>query len=181
MQIVLIQTCWCLCCSCSCWSLVWRYKKGSTSRWYVHKHLNKLLIYFSIYPLVQPCSALVLTDVKEKLFAGAGPCPELDPEELCAFTDLHGPLRLLLSFQVHPVIQLTSVKSLMIEAEHSLKLPKQVNIIITCIEVGGVKSSNDTVGFHFLPHWPWCVISAYLFALYRRQTQRHWVRIGVLM
>ncbi|XP_067455534.1 DUF4554 domain-containing protein isoform X4 [Thunnus thynnus] len=30
----------------------------------------------------------------------AGPCPEPDPEELCAFTDLHGSLRLLLSFQM---------------------------------------------------------------------------------
>ncbi|KAM7389833.1 hypothetical protein PAMP_023787 [Pampus punctatissimus] len=29
-----------------------------------------------------------------------GPCPEPDPEELCAFTDLHGSLRLLLSFQM---------------------------------------------------------------------------------
>ncbi|XP_076015625.1 type 2 DNA topoisomerase 6 subunit B-like [Genypterus blacodes] len=47
---------------------------------------------------VQPCSVFVLTDVKEILFSSAGPCPELDPEELCAFTDLHGPLRLLLSF-----------------------------------------------------------------------------------
>ncbi|XP_042275920.1 DUF4554 domain-containing protein isoform X2 [Thunnus maccoyii] len=43
----------------------------------------------------------VLTDLKESImFPCAGPCPEPDPEELCAFTDLHGSLRLLLSFQM---------------------------------------------------------------------------------
>eukprot|EP00064_Thunnus_orientalis_P012307 superscaffoldBa00001873_g12342 len=50
---------------------------------------------------VQSLNCTVLTDLKESImFPCAGPCPEPDPEELCAFTDLHGSLRLLLSFQV---------------------------------------------------------------------------------
>ncbi|KAF7667626.1 hypothetical protein LDENG_00054660 [Lucifuga dentata] len=40
-----------------------------------------------------------LTDIKERLLACAGLCPEPDPEELFAFTGLHGSLRFLLSFQ----------------------------------------------------------------------------------
>ncbi|CAK6971977.1 DUF4554 domain-containing protein isoform X3 [Scomber scombrus] len=39
-------------------------------------------------------------DVKECMFPCVGPRPEPDPEELCAFTDLHGSLRVLLSFQI---------------------------------------------------------------------------------
>nr|XP_020445685.1 type 2 DNA topoisomerase 6 subunit B-like isoform X2 [Monopterus albus] len=42
----------------------------------------------------------VLTDLKESLFLCPGPCPEPDPEELCAFTDLYGSLKLLVSFQM---------------------------------------------------------------------------------
>ncbi|XP_071313497.1 type 2 DNA topoisomerase 6 subunit B-like isoform X2 [Trachinotus anak] len=39
-------------------------------------------------------------DLKENMFPCTWPCPEPDPEELCAFTDLYGSLRLLLSFQM---------------------------------------------------------------------------------
>ncbi|XP_029918040.1 type 2 DNA topoisomerase 6 subunit B-like [Myripristis murdjan] len=42
----------------------------------------------------------VLTELHQKLSPCAGPFPEPDPEELCAFADLHGSLRVLLSFQV---------------------------------------------------------------------------------
>ncbi|XP_044061152.1 DUF4554 domain-containing protein isoform X2 [Siniperca chuatsi] len=42
----------------------------------------------------------VLTDLKESMFPCLWPCPQPDPEELCAFTDLYGSLRLLLSFQM---------------------------------------------------------------------------------
>ncbi|XP_059201460.1 DUF4554 domain-containing protein [Centropristis striata] len=42
----------------------------------------------------------VLTDLKKSMFPCAWPCPQPDPEELCAFTDLYGSLRLLLSFQI---------------------------------------------------------------------------------
>ncbi|XP_026213812.1 DUF4554 domain-containing protein isoform X2 [Anabas testudineus] len=42
----------------------------------------------------------LLADLKRSLFLPDGPCPEPDPEELCAFTELHGPLKLLLSFQI---------------------------------------------------------------------------------
>ncbi|XP_034739105.1 DUF4554 domain-containing protein isoform X1 [Etheostoma cragini] len=41
----------------------------------------------------------VLTDLKESMFPCTWPSPQPDPEELCAFTDLYGSLRLLLSFQ----------------------------------------------------------------------------------
>ncbi|XP_075902474.1 type 2 DNA topoisomerase 6 subunit B-like [Nelusetta ayraudi] len=40
-----------------------------------------------------------LTDVKESAFPAMWPCPQFDPEELRAFTDVYGHLRLLLSFQ----------------------------------------------------------------------------------
>ncbi|XP_035017569.1 DUF4554 domain-containing protein [Hippoglossus stenolepis] len=42
----------------------------------------------------------VLTDLKASMFPCSWPCPEPDPEELSAFTDLYGSLRLLLSFQM---------------------------------------------------------------------------------
>ncbi|XP_074504782.1 type 2 DNA topoisomerase 6 subunit B-like [Sebastes fasciatus] len=42
----------------------------------------------------------VLTDLKESMFPCAWPCPHPDPEELSAFTDLYGSLRLLLSVQM---------------------------------------------------------------------------------
>ncbi|KAM8909599.1 type 2 DNA topoisomerase 6 subunit B-like isoform 2-T2 [Spinachia spinachia] len=42
----------------------------------------------------------VLTDLKESMSACTWSSPEADPEELCAFTDMHGSLRLLLSFQM---------------------------------------------------------------------------------
>ncbi|XP_041652851.1 DUF4554 domain-containing protein isoform X2 [Cheilinus undulatus] len=42
----------------------------------------------------------VLTDLKESMFHCAWSCPQPDPEELCAFTERHGSLRFLLSFQV---------------------------------------------------------------------------------
>ncbi|XP_039669944.1 DUF4554 domain-containing protein isoform X1 [Perca fluviatilis] len=42
----------------------------------------------------------VLTDLKESMFPCMWPSPQPDPEELCAFTDLYGSLRLLLSFQM---------------------------------------------------------------------------------
>ncbi|XP_042349420.1 DUF4554 domain-containing protein [Plectropomus leopardus] len=45
----------------------------------------------------------VLTDLKEGLFPCSWPCPLPDPEELGAFTDLYGSLRLLLSFQIKDV------------------------------------------------------------------------------
>ncbi|XP_013861728.1 type 2 DNA topoisomerase 6 subunit B-like [Austrofundulus limnaeus] len=38
-------------------------------------------------------------DLKNSLFPCVWSCPELDPEELSAFTDLYGPLRFLLTFQ----------------------------------------------------------------------------------
>ncbi|XP_039975955.1 DUF4554 domain-containing protein isoform X3 [Xiphias gladius] len=44
--------------------------------------------------------SLNCTDLKESMFPCAWSCPEPDPEELCAFTDLYGSLRLLLSFQM---------------------------------------------------------------------------------
>ncbi|KAM3867137.1 type 2 DNA topoisomerase 6 subunit B-like [Diretmus argenteus] len=43
------------------------------------------------------CTAL--TEFQEKLFPCASRCPAPDPEELCAFADMHGPLRFLLSLQ----------------------------------------------------------------------------------
>ncbi|XP_034400240.1 DUF4554 domain-containing protein [Cyclopterus lumpus] len=39
-------------------------------------------------------------DLKESMLACTRSCPQPDPEELCAFTDMHGSLRLLLSFQM---------------------------------------------------------------------------------
>ncbi|XP_071753847.2 DUF4554 domain-containing protein [Centroberyx gerrardi] len=44
-------------------------------------------------------------ELHQKLCPCAGPCPEPDPEELCAFTDVHGSLRFLLSFQVRDARQ----------------------------------------------------------------------------
>lgn len=41
-----------------------------------------------------------LADLKESMRPCVWPCNEPDPEELSAFTDLYGSLRLLLSFQV---------------------------------------------------------------------------------
>ncbi|XP_055368343.1 DUF4554 domain-containing protein isoform X2 [Betta splendens] len=45
----------------------------------------------------------VSLDLKGSLFPSHKPCPEPEPEELCAFTELHGPLKLLLSFQMKDV------------------------------------------------------------------------------
>ncbi|KAL6117568.1 top6bl [Pungitius sinensis] len=42
----------------------------------------------------------VLADLKESMSACTWSSPQADPEELCAFTDMHGSLRLLLSFQM---------------------------------------------------------------------------------
>ncbi|XP_068451501.1 type 2 DNA topoisomerase 6 subunit B-like [Clinocottus analis] len=42
----------------------------------------------------------VLTDLKESMLACTRSCSRPDPEELCAFTDMHGSLKLLLSFQM---------------------------------------------------------------------------------
>ncbi|KAK2904225.1 hypothetical protein Q8A73_010882 [Channa argus] len=42
----------------------------------------------------------VLTDLKVSLFSCAAHCPKTDPEELSAFSELYGSLRLLLSFQI---------------------------------------------------------------------------------
>ncbi|PWA22340.1 hypothetical protein CCH79_00012586, partial [Gambusia affinis] len=39
-------------------------------------------------------------DLKKVLLPGVWPCPEPDPEELSAFTDLYGSLKFLLNFQV---------------------------------------------------------------------------------
>ncbi|XP_027863896.1 type 2 DNA topoisomerase 6 subunit B-like isoform X3 [Xiphophorus couchianus] len=39
-------------------------------------------------------------DLKKVLLPGAWPCPEPDPEELSAFTDLYGSLKFLLNFQM---------------------------------------------------------------------------------
>lgn len=44
----------------------------------------------------------VLADLKESSSNCVWSSLQPDPEELCTFTDLYGPLRLLLSFQVHP-------------------------------------------------------------------------------
>lgn len=58
-------------------------------------------------------AALVLTDVKDcsLLVPCVWPCPQPDPEELCAFTELYGSLKLLLSFQVHLIdLMLTTHK-----------------------------------------------------------------------
>lgn len=44
----------------------------------------------------------VLADLKENSSNCVWSSLQPDPEELCAFTDLYGPLRLLLSFQVDP-------------------------------------------------------------------------------
>lgn len=58
---------------------------------FVHRSLMLSLI-------TQP----VLADLKESSSNCVWSSLQPDPEELCAFTDLYGPLRLLLSFQVHP-------------------------------------------------------------------------------
>ncbi|XP_054454095.1 DUF4554 domain-containing protein [Anoplopoma fimbria] len=42
----------------------------------------------------------VLTDLRDSMFSCTWSCPQPDPEELCAFTDMYGSLRLLLSFQM---------------------------------------------------------------------------------
>ncbi|KAM8732884.1 type 2 DNA topoisomerase 6 subunit B-like [Acanthopagrus schlegelii] len=42
-----------------------------------------------------------LRDLEESMLPRAWPCPPPDPEELFAFTDLYGPPRLLLSFQMN--------------------------------------------------------------------------------
>uniref|UniRef100_A0A3B3WHK1 Uncharacterized protein n=1 Tax=Poecilia mexicana TaxID=48701 RepID=A0A3B3WHK1_9TELE len=39
-------------------------------------------------------------DLKKVLLPDVWPCPEPDPEELCAFTDLYGSLKFLLNFQM---------------------------------------------------------------------------------
>ncbi|KAG8003994.1 Thiosulfate sulfurtransferase/rhodanese-like domain-containing protein 1, partial [Nibea albiflora] len=60
-----------------------------------------VLLWTTTGEAVQSLNCTVLTDLKESMFPRMSPCPSLpDPEELCAFTDLYGSLRLLLSFQM---------------------------------------------------------------------------------
>nr|XP_043896681.1 DUF4554 domain-containing protein isoform X2 [Solea senegalensis] len=42
----------------------------------------------------------VFADMKESRFPGTCLCPHPDPEELCAFTELYGSLKVLVSFQI---------------------------------------------------------------------------------
>ncbi|XP_070819500.1 type 2 DNA topoisomerase 6 subunit B-like [Chaetodon trifascialis] len=58
----------------------------------------------------------VVTDLQESMFPCLWPCPQPDPEELCAFTDLYGSLRLLLSFQMKDARLLSSEWCARIEA-----------------------------------------------------------------
>ncbi|XP_047441921.1 DUF4554 domain-containing protein isoform X2 [Mugil cephalus] len=57
----------------------------------------------------------VLSDLKS-MFPHACPCLEPDPEELSTFTDLHGPLALLLSFQMKDARHCTSEWKTLTEA-----------------------------------------------------------------
>ncbi|XP_030595851.1 type 2 DNA topoisomerase 6 subunit B-like isoform X2 [Archocentrus centrarchus] len=59
---------------------------------------------------------LVLADLKDSMFPCVWPHHEPDPEELSAFTDLYGSLRLLLSFQVKDTSHCSSEWQARIEA-----------------------------------------------------------------
>ena len=99
----ILRQCSHLWCSCSCRSLVPRDSDESATAWYVcihtcQTHTPSAFIHrISKSPLA---SSLDLRDLEESMLPHAWPCPPPDPEELFAFTDLYGPPRLLLSFQV---------------------------------------------------------------------------------
>ncbi|KAM9741526.1 type 2 DNA topoisomerase 6 subunit B-like [Menidia menidia] len=50
------------------------------------------------------CAGMKMTslqpDLRDRMFPPVWPCPEIDPEELSAFTDLYGSLKLLMGFQI---------------------------------------------------------------------------------
>lgn len=81
--------------------------------------------------IIQP----VLADLKGSSSNCVWSSLQPDPEELCAFTDLYGPLRLLLSFQVHPF-------SVTLDP---LKFCKQENKNINILSTGCVVISVDSV------------------------------------
>uniref|UniRef100_A0A3Q1GTZ1 Type 2 DNA topoisomerase 6 subunit B-like n=1 Tax=Acanthochromis polyacanthus TaxID=80966 RepID=A0A3Q1GTZ1_9TELE len=64
----------------------------------------------------QKINCTVLSDLKERMFPCVGPCPEPDPKELSAFTDLYGSLGLLLAFQMKDARHCTSEWRAHIEA-----------------------------------------------------------------
>ncbi|KAM6923952.1 type 2 DNA topoisomerase 6 subunit B-like [Xenentodon cancila] len=64
----------------------------------------------------QRLNCTVVSELKKGSFLGVWPCPEPDPEELSAFTDLYGSLRLLLSFQMNDAGHLSSECQAHIEA-----------------------------------------------------------------
>ncbi|XP_034739106.1 DUF4554 domain-containing protein isoform X2 [Etheostoma cragini] len=81
----------------------------------------------------------VLTDLKESMFPCTWPSPQPDPEELCAFTDLYGSLRLLLSFQVNVHLkfklnQQTFQRDLRVKIKRTVALANQLSRIldVTC-------------------------------------------------
>ncbi|XP_071251348.1 type 2 DNA topoisomerase 6 subunit B-like [Salvelinus alpinus] len=53
------------------------------------------------------CSGVTVEEIQQefwqRLGPSASPCPAPDPEELCAFTEIYGPLHFLLSFQISEV------------------------------------------------------------------------------
>ncbi|XP_064811940.1 DUF4554 domain-containing protein [Oncorhynchus masou masou] len=51
------------------------------------------------------CSGVTVEEVQQEFWRrlGPSPCPAPDPEELCAFTEIFGPLHFLLSFQISEV------------------------------------------------------------------------------
>ncbi|KAM3612246.1 uncharacterized protein V6R79_005281 [Siganus canaliculatus] len=86
---------------CSSWALV----HGDENRCSPNQYVKILNIYTtSVFVHIISASpvsaALVLAELKESALLCALPCPQPDPEELFAFADLYGSLRLLLSFQL---------------------------------------------------------------------------------
>ncbi|XP_028445571.1 type 2 DNA topoisomerase 6 subunit B-like isoform X2 [Perca flavescens] len=81
----------------------------------------------------------VLTDLKESMFPCMWSSPQPDPEELCAFTDLYGSLRLLLSFQINihlkfKLNQQTFQRDLRVKVKSTVALANQPSRIldVTC-------------------------------------------------
>lgn len=87
-------------CSGSSWSLVLRIWRESAPTWYVGAHRAQPHASSVCWASPAPSTTVVPTDLKESMSACTWSSPQPDPEELCAFTDMHGSLRLLLSFQV---------------------------------------------------------------------------------
>ncbi|CAI5652364.1 unnamed protein product [Oreochromis niloticus] len=81
----------------------------------------------------------VLASLKESMFPCVWPCNEPDPEELSAFTDLYGSLRLLLSFQIQIHLKLkingeTSLRELSVKFKRRVALADQLllTLDVTC-------------------------------------------------